>query len=57
MSDRTENLLLALPGLLLLVLAYFLPIGQMLLLSVSGPKGPTLEHFARFLSEIGRAHV
>ena len=51
MSDRTENLLLALPGLLLLVLAYFLPIGQMLLLSVSGPKGPTLEHFARFLSD------
>ncbi len=51
MNDRTENLLLALPGLVLLVLAYFLPIGQMLALSISGREGPTLEHFARFLSD------
>ncbi|ADZ68982.1 ABC transporter permease [Polymorphum gilvum] len=51
MSDRAENLLLALPGLLLLALAFFLPIGQMMLLSLSGPDGPTLEHFARFLGD------
>ncbi|MCA0279401.1 MAG: ABC transporter permease [Proteobacteria bacterium] len=51
MSDRTENLLLVLPGLLLLALAFFLPIFQMLALSVSGPGGPTLEHFARFLGD------
>lgn len=49
MSDRTENLLLALPGLLLLALAFLLPIGQMLVLSVQGDNGPTPEHFARFL--------
>ena len=51
MNDRTENLLLALPGLALLALAFFLPIGQMLVLSVSGASGLTLEHFARFLSD------
>ena len=51
MNDRTENLLLALPGLALLVLAFFLPIGQMLVLSVSGASGLTLEHFSRFLSD------
>ena len=51
MNDRTENLLLVLPGLALLLLAYFLPIAQMLLLSVSGREGPTLEHFARFLAD------
>ena len=51
MSDRTENLLLAVPGLALLVLAFFLPIGKMLVLSVSGPDGPTLEHFARVLGD------
>lgn len=51
MSDRTENLLLAVPGLALLSLAFFLPIGKMLVLSVSGPDGPTLEHFARFLGD------
>ena len=51
MNDRTENLLLALPGLALLALAFFLPIGQMLVLSVSGTSGLTLEHFARFLSD------
>lgn len=51
MSDRTENLLLVLPGLLLLALAFFLPIFQMLALSVSGPQGPTLDHFSRFLGD------
>ena len=51
MNDRTENLLLALPGLALLALAFFLPIGQMLVLSVSGASGLTLEHFSRFLSD------
>lgn len=51
MNDRTENLLLALPGLALLVLAYFLPIGQMLVLSISGATGLTLEHFGRFLAD------
>lgn len=51
MNDRTENLLLALPGILLLALAFFVPIGQMLLLSVSGPDGFTLLPFARFLSD------
>lgn len=50
MNDRTENLLLALPGLLLLVLAFFLPIGQMLVLSVTGPDGPVAP-FARFLGD------
>lgn len=51
MNDRTENLLLVLPGLLLLALAFLLPIGQMLALSISGPDGPTLASFVRFLSE------
>jgi putative spermidine/putrescine transport system permease protein len=51
MSDRTENLLLLAPGLFLLAAAFFLPIGQMLVLSVSGSDGPTLEHFTRFLGD------
>ena len=51
MSDRTENLLLILPGLLLLALAFFLPIFQMLGLSVAGPDGPTLANFAKFLGD------
>lgn len=51
MSDRTESLLLILPGLLLLALAFTVPIGQMLVLSVSGETGFTLEHFARFLTD------
>jgi putative spermidine/putrescine transport system permease protein len=50
-NDRTENLLLVLPGLVLLVLGYFLPIGQMLVLSVTGTDGLTLVHFARFLGD------
>jgi putative spermidine/putrescine transport system permease protein len=51
MNDRSENFLLALPGLALLVLAYFLPIGQMLVLSLMGSSGLSLEHFYRFLSD------
>ncbi len=51
MNDRTENLMLALPGILLLGLAFFLPIAQMLLLSISGPEGFTVAHFVRFLSD------
>ncbi len=51
MTDRTENLLLAVPGLLLLALAFLWPIGRMLVLSVSGPDGPTLVHFTRFLGD------
>ena len=51
MSDRTENLLLILPGLLLLALAFFLPIFQMLGLSVAGPDGPTLANFTKFLGD------
>jgi putative spermidine/putrescine transport system permease protein len=51
MSDRTENLLLVLPGLLLLALAFFLPILRMLVLSVSGDSGLTLRHFADFLGD------
>jgi putative spermidine/putrescine transport system permease protein len=51
MNDRTENLLLILPGLLLLALAFFLPIIQMLSLSIVGPDGPTLAHFTRFLGD------
>jgi len=51
MSDRAENLLLLVPGLFLLTVAFLLPIGQMLVLSVSGPDGPTLQHFTRFLGD------
>ncbi len=51
MTDRAENTLLILPGLALLVLAFFVPIAQMLMLSVQGDNGPTLEHFARFLGD------
>jgi putative spermidine/putrescine transport system permease protein len=51
MNDRVENLILLLPGLLLLALAFFLPIFQMLSLSVDGPGGPTLAHFERFLGD------
>ncbi|MBZ8133745.1 ABC transporter permease [Afifella sp. IM 167] len=51
MSDRTENLVLVLPGLLLLALAFLVPIGQMLVLSVEGENGFTLAHFSRFLTD------
>ncbi|MBB98466.1 MAG: ABC transporter permease [Rhodobacteraceae bacterium] len=51
MNDRAENTLLVLPGLALLALAFFVPITQMLILSVSGDDGPTLAHFTRFLGD------
>ncbi|WP_306118939.1 MULTISPECIES: ABC transporter permease [unclassified Roseitalea] len=51
MTDRTENLVLVLPGLLLLALAFFVPIARMLVLSVEGEAGLTLTHFERFLSD------
>ncbi|MDF1775478.1 MAG: ABC transporter permease [Rhizobiaceae bacterium] len=51
MTDRLENMALVMPGLLLLGLAFILPVLQMLVLSVSGPDGFTLEHFTRFLSD------
>ncbi|MGV0816741.1 ABC transporter permease [Martelella sp. AMO21009] len=50
-SDRAENALLVSPGLLLLALAFFLPIARMLMLSVMGPEGFTLAHFAEFIRE------
>lgn len=51
MTDRRENLLLVTPGLLLLAIAFFWPIGQMLALAFEGPDGPTFEHFRRFLGD------
>lgn len=51
MTDRRENLLLLLPGLALLALAFFLPIARMLALSVEGEGGATLEHFERFFGD------
>lgn len=51
MSDKTENAVLVLPGLLLLAFAFIVPIARMLVLSVDGDDGPTLAHFARFLSD------
>ncbi len=51
MNDRTESLLLVLPGLLLLGVAFLVPIVQMLMLSVAGETGFTLDYFARFLGD------
>ena len=51
MTDRRENLVLLVPGLLLLAIAFLWPIGQMLALAFQGPDGPTLAHFRRFLSD------
>ena len=51
MTDRQENLFLILPGIALLVLAFLVPIAQMLALSVQGENGPTLAHFVRFLGD------
>lgn len=51
MNDRTENLLLALPGLLLLAFAFFLPIGKMLTLGFWGDSGPTFAYFMRVLGD------
>jgi len=52
MRDRIEDLSLAGPGILLLALAFVLPIIEMLRLSLVGPDGGvTVEHFVRFLSD------
>lgn len=51
MRSTLENTLLVLPGVALLALGFLLPIGQMLVLSVSGETGPTLAHFVRFLAD------
>jgi putative spermidine/putrescine transport system permease protein len=51
MTDRQENLILVLPGLALLALAFLVPIGQMLVLAFQGPEGWTLDHFRRFLGD------
>jgi putative spermidine/putrescine transport system permease protein len=51
MTDRNEDLFLVIPGIALLVVAFLVPIGQMLALSVQGDDGPTLTHFMRFLGD------
>lgn len=52
MRDRVEDLSLAGPGILLLALAFILPIVEMLRLSFIGADGGiTVEHFVRFLSD------
>ena len=51
MTDRSENLALVAPGLLLLALAFFLPIIRILSLSVMGPDGFTLAYFTDFLTD------
>ena len=51
MTDRQENLVLVLPGLALLAVAFLLPISQMLMLAFQGPEGWTLDHFRRFLGD------
>lgn len=57
MTDRQECALLLLPGLALLVLAFFVPILQMLAFSVQGAGDApgetvfTLAHFVRFLTD------
>jgi len=47
MNDRTENTLLVIPSLLLLALAFVLPIAGILSQSVYGSNGLTLQHFWR----------
>lgn len=57
MTDRQEGVLLLLPGLLLVALAFFVPILQMLAFSVQGTDPETgariltTEQFTRFLSD------
>ena len=51
MSDRRETWLLLIPGLALLVLGFILPIGRMLILSVQGADGFSLQQFARFFQD------
>jgi len=47
-EGRGENFLLLLPGMVLLVLAFLLPIGAMLILSFSTEAGFGFDHFIRF---------
>lgn len=50
--DRTEDLVLAGPGILLLALAFVYPIAEMLRLSVIDANGAfTLHHYTRFLTD------
>lgn len=50
--EGAEDLVLAGPGALLLALGFFLPIAQMLVLSVEAAQGGvTLAHFTRFLGD------
>ena len=52
MRDRIEDLALASPGILLLALAFVLPLVEMLRLSVVGDGGGfTSEHFIRFVTD------
>lgn len=57
LTDRQESALLLLPGVLLLVVAFFVPIVQMLSYSVQGQVAETgeiyftLAHFSRFLTD------
>ena len=51
MTDRRETWLFLLPGLALLVLGFVLPIARMLVLSVQGPDGYTVDQFARFFQD------
>jgi putative spermidine/putrescine transport system permease protein len=52
MRDRIEDIALAGPGILLLALAFVLPLVEMLRLSIVGADGGvTAEHFVRFLSD------
>lgn len=53
MGDRVENAVLLIPGLALITLAFFLPIFEMLALSVSGPAegGSSLAAFAKVLGD------
>lgn len=53
MGDRVENAVLLIPGLALITLAFFLPIVEMLALSVSGPAegGGSLAAFAKVLGD------
>lgn len=53
MGDRVENAVLLIPGLALITLAFFLPILEMLALSVSGPAdgASSLAAFAKVLGD------
>ncbi|MDN2581807.1 ABC transporter permease [Aquibium sp. ELW1220] len=51
MTDRRETWLFLLPGLALLVVGFIFPIARMLVLSVQGPDGHTVDQFARFFQD------